>query len=84
MSLRVEGLRAGYNGVPVLHGVDLEVGEGEVVALLGRNGAGKTTLIKAIMGLVARLRGEGGLWEQGAQPASHLPEGPGGLGLRSR
>jgi len=52
MSLRVEGLRAGYNGVPVLHGVDLEVGEGEVVALLGRNGAGKTTLIKAIMGLV--------------------------------
>lgn len=36
----------------MLHGVSLEVGEGEVVALLGRNGAGKTTTIKAIMGLV--------------------------------
>ncbi|RTH37953.1 ABC transporter ATP-binding protein [Thermus scotoductus] len=52
MSLRVLELRAGYGGIPVLHGVSLEVGEGEVVALLGRNGAGKTTTIKAIMGLV--------------------------------
>lgn len=52
MSLRVLELQAGYGGIPVLHGVTLEVGEGEVVALLGRNGAGKTTTIKAIMGLV--------------------------------
>lgn len=52
MSLRVLELQAGYGGIPVLHGVSLEVGEGEVVALLGRNGAGKTTTIKAIMGLV--------------------------------
>lgn len=52
MRLRALDLRAGYGGIPVLHGVSLEVGEGEVVALLGRNGAGKTTTIKAIMGLV--------------------------------
>lgn len=52
MSLRVLELQAGYGGILVLHGVSLEVGEGEVVALLGRNGAGKTTTIKAIMGLV--------------------------------
>lgn len=52
MSLRLEALRAGYGNIAVLHGVDLEVREGEVVALLGRNGAGKTTSIKAVMGLV--------------------------------
>ncbi len=52
MSLRLEALRAGYEGIAVLHGVDLEVREGEVVALLGRNGAGKTTTIKSVMGLV--------------------------------
>lgn len=57
MSLLVEGLRAGYGEIPVLHGVDLEVREGEVVALLGRNGAGKTTLIKAVMGLVRTFSG---------------------------
>lgn len=56
MSLQVLQLRAGYGSIPVLHGVSLEVGEGEVVALLGRNGAGKTTTIKAIMGLV-QIRG---------------------------
>ncbi len=57
MSLRLEGLRAGYGEIPVLHGVDLAVEEGEVVALLGRNGAGKTTLIKATMGMVRVFSG---------------------------
>jgi len=70
MSLRVEGLRAGYNGIPVLHGVDLEVGEGEVVALLGRNGAGKTTLIKAVMGLVPVY---GGKVVYGSRELTRLP-----------
>jgi branched-chain amino acid transport system ATP-binding protein len=54
--LVVEGLVAGYGASTVLHGVSFSVGEGEVVALLGRNGAGKTTTLRAVMGLV-RARG---------------------------
>jgi ABC-type branched-subunit amino acid transport system ATPase component/predicted MFS family arabinose efflux permease len=50
--LLVKGLDAGYDGVQVLFGVDFEVDEGEIVALLGTNGAGKSTLLKAISGLV--------------------------------
>ena len=52
MRLRVETLEAGYGKAQVLFGVDLEVGEGELVALLGANGAGKTTLLRVISGLV--------------------------------
>jgi branched-chain amino acid transport system ATP-binding protein len=50
--LEVRALSAGYGRARVLFDIDLEVGEGEVVALLGRNGAGKSTTLKAIMGLV--------------------------------
>ena len=50
--LAAEGLRAGYGRVPVLHGVDLQVHEDEIVGILGHNGMGKSTLIKALMGLV--------------------------------
>ncbi len=49
--LRIEGLQTSYGRSQVLFGVDLEVGEGEVVTLLGRNGMGKTTTIRSIMGL---------------------------------
>jgi branched-chain amino acid transport system ATP-binding protein len=55
--LRVEGLVAGYDGVPVVHGVDLLVRPGEVVALLGPNGAGKTTTLLTISGVLAPLGG---------------------------
>jgi branched-chain amino acid transport system ATP-binding protein len=50
--LKVDNLQAYYGKSHVLHGVDLEVGEGEIVSLLGRNGVGRSTTAKAIMGLV--------------------------------
>jgi branched-chain amino acid transport system ATP-binding protein len=50
--LTVQNLHAFYGKSHVLHGVDLQVGEGEIVALLGRNGSGRSTTAKAIMGMV--------------------------------
>lgn len=55
--LLVRGLDVDYDGVQVLFGVDFEVDEGEIVALLGTNGAGKSTLLKAISGLVEASAG---------------------------
>jgi branched-chain amino acid transport system ATP-binding protein len=50
--LKIDGLHAWYGKSHVLHGASFEVGQGEIVALLGRNGSGRTTTAKAIMGLV--------------------------------
>ncbi|TMG80710.1 MAG: ABC transporter ATP-binding protein [Betaproteobacteria bacterium] len=55
--LEVRGLNAWYGESHILHGMDFEVREGEVVTLLGRNGAGKTTTLKSIMGMVGRRQG---------------------------
>jgi branched-chain amino acid transport system ATP-binding protein len=55
--LEVRGLNAWYGESHILHGMDFDVGEGEVVTLLGRNGAGKTTTMKSIMGMVGRRAG---------------------------
>jgi branched-chain amino acid transport system ATP-binding protein len=85
--LRVEGLTAGYGGVPVLRDVDLTVGPGEVVALLGSNGAGKTTALRVISGLIRPMGGQ--VYFDGAPVGSlpahalarrglaHVPEGRG-------
>ena len=50
--LQVAGLATGYGKIGVLHGVDLTIAAGEVVALLGPNGAGKTTMLRALSGLL--------------------------------
>jgi branched-chain amino acid transport system ATP-binding protein len=55
--LEVRALTAGYDGSTVLHGVDLSVGAGQVVGLLGRNGVGKSTLVSALMGLLRPYSG---------------------------
>jgi len=55
--LEVRDLHAWYGRAHILMGVDLTVGRGEVVALMGRNGAGKSTTLKGIMGLVDRRQG---------------------------
>ena len=55
--LRIEHLRAGYGEAVVLPDLSLALGEGEVLALLGRNGTGKTTLINSIVGVTRRFGG---------------------------
>ena len=55
--LRIEGLNAWYGASHVLQGVDLHVGRGEIVCLVGRNGAGKTTTLRSVMGLAGRATG---------------------------
>ena len=50
--LVVEGLRAGYGKVQVLHGLDMRIEEGQLVTLIGSNGAGKTTTLRALSGMI--------------------------------
>ncbi len=50
--LKISGLRAGYGRVPVLHGIDLSVTDGEILGVLGHNGMGKSTLLKTLMGII--------------------------------
>lgn len=69
--LSVEALHAGYGGAQVLFGIDLQIGVGEVVALLGRNGAGKSTTLKSIMRLIQPASGKvqlGGRDLRGLEP----------------
>ena len=56
--LRVRGLCSGYGRSQVLFGMDLDIGPGEIVGLLGRNGMGKTTLVRSVMGLIRPTAGE--------------------------
>ncbi len=55
--LRVEDLHAFYGESHILHGIDLQVRQGEIVTLLGRNGSGRTTTLKSVLGLVRRRTG---------------------------
>src|SRR5690606_38813633 len=56
--LQVSGLNAWYGESHVLHGVDMTVGEGEMITILGRNGVGKTTTLRTIMGIIRERKGE--------------------------
>jgi branched-chain amino acid transport system ATP-binding protein len=57
MMLRVEAIEAGYGDAKVLHGVDLDLDQGEALALIGRNGMGKTTTVRALFGLLPLMAG---------------------------
>jgi branched-chain amino acid transport system ATP-binding protein len=76
--LQVTQLQAYYGKSHVLHGVDLSVGQGEIVALLGRNGSGRSTTAKAIMGMVAC---EGSVRWQGLETLGRKPYEIANLGL---
>jgi branched-chain amino acid transport system ATP-binding protein/nonpolar-amino-acid-transporting ATPase len=55
--LQVKRLQAGYSGVPVLHGISIEIAKNEAVAIVGANGAGKTTLVRVLSGLLWPMSG---------------------------
>ena len=85
--LKVSGLKVAYGGIQAVKGVDFEVGEGELVTLIGSNGAGKTTTMKAITGLVPlndgdiqylgrSIRGRGA-WDLVKEGLAMVPEGRG-------
>ncbi len=85
--LGIHNLEVAYGTIPALHGINLEVQNGEIVTLIGANGAGKTTTLRTISGLLKPRRGEvsyKGLSITGIKPAaitamgvSHVPEGRG-------
>ncbi len=77
--LEIAGLQGWYGESHVLHGVDLNVGWGEVVTLIGRNGVGKTTTLRAIMGILRRR--EGSVKVMGTETIRLAPERVARLGV---
>jgi len=77
--LAIAGLEGWYGESHVLHGIDLDVGRGEVVTLIGRNGVGKTTTLRAIMGILRRR--EGSVKVMGAETIRLPPERVARLGV---
>jgi branched-chain amino acid transport system ATP-binding protein len=76
--LRASGLKAFYGPIQALHGIDFEVEEGGVTALLGANGAGKTTTLRAISAMIRR---EGAIEFRGAPLPARAPEDVARLGV---
>ena len=72
MSLNIENLRVSLQKKKILHGIDLEIQEGEFVSLLGKSGCGKTTLLKCIAGLLEQESGD--IRIQGASVMEQQPK----------
>ena len=79
--LEISGIKAGYGSMAVLHGVDMQIGAGEIIALLGSNGVGKTTLNNVISGFIrptaGAIRFEGDTItgrRTGARGAQNIPQ----------
>ena len=70
--LQADHVTSGYGGVPVVHGVSIGVGMGEVVAILGPNGAGKSTLLKSLVGILRVTEGQ--VWLGSVEVTNHAPE----------
>jgi branched-chain amino acid transport system ATP-binding protein len=77
--LQIRGLSAGYGRVEVLHEVDLDIAQREIVALVGPNGAGKSTLLRALTGMAAVTSGS--VLFRGRQIAGLVTEKVAGLGI---
>ncbi len=85
--LSVQGIRAGYHGVPVLHDVNLQVEEGACIGILGLNGMGKTTLLRTLMGFIPLFSGSVRFddkdisnlepWQRARLGIGYLPQGRG-------
>ncbi|MFM8842289.1 MAG: ABC transporter ATP-binding protein [Actinomycetota bacterium] len=70
--VKIRNAELGYAEKTVLSGISLEIGTGEIVALMGRNGAGKSTLMRALSGVTPPLRGEVSI--EGSDPSTFTPE----------
>ena len=79
IELKINNLQAWYGDAKSLHGVNLHVNLGEVVAIMGRNGAGKSTTLKCIMGLLSKKTGE--ILKNGQNICNWVPEKIAKLGL---
>ncbi|MGH7075705.1 MAG: ABC transporter ATP-binding protein [Stellaceae bacterium] len=77
--LEIAGLNGHYGESHVLHGVDLKIGEGEIVTIVGRNGVGKTTTLRAVMGILAKR--EGSIKVMGTETIRFQPERVARLGV---
>ena len=58
MMLKIDGLTVRYGNIEALHGINLEVNEGEIVTLIGANGAGKTTTLHSVSGIIPKVSGK--------------------------
>ena len=66
----VENLQGGYNGIPVIHGCDMEIAQGEIVVIMGGSGSGKSTFLKHLIGLKEPMQGDVKLFGQSLYQAS--------------